>query len=188
MTPEPPVSLRITAHHTPHQTDPANAKEFYATLGMLVVAWGRLEGHVIGNLLTLMNSPELAPAGPLPFAWDDRLKLWTKAFSVVPALQPHRERAVLFLKSIIDEVVDRNFVSHAVWDEFVSGATEPSIDARNIKARKGRQNLIDVGDIRVTLTMLEKALAAANRLNFAQSEFTNLISRLRPPPSVTPRL
>lgn len=61
-----PVLLRVTAHNTPHHTDPANAKEFYAALGMLTVAWGRLEGHVVGNLLTIMNCPELAPRGSLP--------------------------------------------------------------------------------------------------------------------------
>jgi hypothetical protein len=135
-----------------------------------------------------MNFPELAPCGSLPFAWNDRLKLWTKAFLLVPALQPHRERAVLFMKSIIAEVVDRNFVSHAVWDEFVPGAIELSISARNIKARKGIHHLIDVGDVRVTLTMLKEALAAANRLNAEMSEFTELQRFMRPPPSMTVRL
>jgi hypothetical protein len=188
MRSQPPASLRLTAHYTPHHTDPANANEFYAALGMLIVAWGRFEGHVIGNLLTVMNCPELVPSGPLPFQWEGRKKLWAKAFSVVPALQPHRDRAVRFMNSIIEEVVDRNFVSHSVWDEFVPGAEEPTIDARNIKARKGAQPLIDVGDFRITLTILKSALANANRLNSEMSEFTRLISRLRPPPSVTARL
>ena len=47
--------VRITAHNTPHHTDPANAGEFYAALGMLSVAWGRLEGHIIGNLLSIIE-------------------------------------------------------------------------------------------------------------------------------------
>jgi hypothetical protein len=147
MRSQSPVLLHLTAHYTPHHTDPANANEFYAALGMLIVAWGRLEGHVIGNLLTIMNCPELEPSGPLPFQWETRLRLWTQAFSLVPVLQPHRERAVLFMSSIIEEVVDRNFISHAVWDEFVPWATEPTIEARNIKARKGTPSLIDVGDV-----------------------------------------
>jgi len=177
-----PVSLRIAAHHTPHHTDPADAHEFYAALGMLTVAWGRLEGHVIGNLLTLTNLPEMASASKAPpFQWDARLKMWTQAFSLVPALQPHLGRAELLMQSIIEEVADRNFVSHAAWDEFVPGATEPSIDARNIK-RNGN-SLIDVGDVRVTLTMLKKILAAANRLNLEMTEFTVLINWLRPTPA-----
>src|SRR6266849_16213 len=127
---KPPVLLRITAHNTPHYTDPSDANEFYAALGMLTVAWGRLEGHVIGNLLTIMNLPELAPSRSLPFVWKARLDLWTKGFSLVSALQPHKDRAVAFMQSIIEEAEDRNFASHAVWDEFVPGSTEPTIEAR----------------------------------------------------------
>ena len=52
MTPHTNVAVRIKAHNTPHHTDPADANEFYAALGMLSVAWGRLEGHVTGNLLS----------------------------------------------------------------------------------------------------------------------------------------
>jgi hypothetical protein len=62
----PPILLCITAHSTPHQSDPPDAHEFYAVLGMLAVAWGRLEGHVIGNLLTIMNFPEVANPRPAP--------------------------------------------------------------------------------------------------------------------------
>ena len=55
-TPNPPqVLLRITAYNTPHHTDPVSAGSFYAALGKLSVAWGRLEGHANGNLLTIMN-------------------------------------------------------------------------------------------------------------------------------------
>jgi len=39
---------------------------------MLAVAWGRLEGHVIGNLLTIMNFPEVANPSPLWLAWESK--------------------------------------------------------------------------------------------------------------------
>ena len=189
MTSQQPVLLRVSAHNTPHHTDPANANEFYASLGMLTVACGRLEGHVIGNLLTIMSLPEVTtPSGPLPLVWERRLDLWTRGFSLVPALQPHKDRAVLFMKSVIDEVVDRNFVSHAVWDEFVPGSIEPTIDARAIRPRKGAPNVVDIVDQRVTLSMLKSALVVANRLNLEMTEFTRLLSFLRPPPSAIARL
>jgi hypothetical protein len=188
MASQPPVLLRVTAHSTPHHTDPADANEFYGALGMLTVAWGRLEGHVIGNLLTIMNFPEVAPSRPLPFAWDSRLDLWKKGFSLVPALRPHKDRAVLVMKSIIEEADDRNFASHAVWDEFVPESREPTIEARNIRSRKGTPGIIDVRDVRVTLTMLKSALMVANRLNLEMTEFTRLLNFLRPPPSATSRL
>jgi hypothetical protein len=87
--------VRITAHNTPHHTDPAGAREFYAALGMLSVAWGRLEGHLAGNLLTMMNllTP---PIDRLPFRWDERRRMWTQGFSL-PVLQSHKDRAVKFL-------------------------------------------------------------------------------------------
>ena len=44
MTPQEPIVVSIPAHHTPHPSDPPDAHEFYAALGMLSVAWGRLEG------------------------------------------------------------------------------------------------------------------------------------------------
>ena len=35
--------LRITIEHTPSPTDPEGADEIYKALGIMIVAWGRLE-------------------------------------------------------------------------------------------------------------------------------------------------
>jgi hypothetical protein len=149
MVSDPITFLRTTDHHTPHHTDPPNASEFYAALGMLSVAWGRLEGQVIGNLLTIMSLLGEAPRKP-PLQWEDRLEWWEKGFSSVPSLQPHRERAVMFPKTIIEEASDRNFAAHAAWDEFVPDADELTIRARAVKAKKGCPNTIEVDDRRIT--------------------------------------
>jgi len=137
MVSDPSILLRIIAHHTPHHTDPPNAGEFYAALGMLSVAWGRLEGHVIGNLLTIMSLLGEAPRKPPPLQWEDRLKWWEKGFSSVPSLQPQRERAVMFLKSIIEAADDRNFAAHAVWEEFVPDADEPNHHGEICEGQEG---------------------------------------------------
>jgi hypothetical protein len=179
----PPTLLRITAHSTPHPSDPPNAHELYAALGMLAVAWGRLEGHVIGNLLTIMNFPEVANSGPLPLAWEKRLDLWKRAFNNVPALKSHKDRAVQYMRSIIAEVDDRNLTAHAIWEEFIPDATEPTITARTVQPKKGAPGTVEVGDYRVSITLLRNALAAANRLNFEMTEFTRLLSSVRPPPA-----
>ena len=81
MTPQEPIVVSIPAHHTPHPSDPPDAHEFYAALGMLSVAWGRLEGHVNGNLLTIVKFPQIAPPHKMPTKWDERRKLWERAFS-----------------------------------------------------------------------------------------------------------
>jgi hypothetical protein len=114
MTPQAPTPVTITAHRTPHPSDPPDAHVFYAALGMLSVAWGRLEGHVNGNLLTIMKFPEVAPPHKLSIRWDDRLELWKRAFSEVGVLQLHAKRAVALMSSIVDSAKDRNFAAHAI--------------------------------------------------------------------------
>jgi hypothetical protein len=157
--------------------------EFYAALGMLSVAWGRLEGHIIGNLLTIMNLLGTAPQKPLPFRWEERLTLWKKGFSSRPSLQIHKERAVVFMKSIMDAANDRNFAAHAVWEGFVPDAGEPTMTARAIRAKKDCLNIVEVDDRRITLSMINRALAECNRLNLEMTEFTKLLGPLKPPPA-----
>jgi hypothetical protein len=167
-----PTLLQITAHSTPHQSDPPDAHEFYAALGMFAVAWGRLEGHVIGNLLTIMNFPEMAPLGPLPLTWERRRELWTRAFTKVPALQTYKDRAVAFMNSLIEETTDRNIAAHAIWDEFVPGTDEPTIAARTVKPRRGVPGTIDVGDYRISLSLLIPILSKADSLGIPKSPAT----------------
>ena len=182
MVSDPSAFLRFTAHETPHHADPPNAGEFYAALGMLSVAWGRLQGHVIGNLLTIMSLLGEAPRRPPPLQWEDRLKWWKKVFPQCRAYN-RKERAVVFLKSIIEAASeDRNFAAHAVWEEFVPDADEPTITARSVKAKKGCPNTIEVDDRRITLSMVNRALVECNRLNFEMGEFTRLLSLSKPPP------
>jgi hypothetical protein len=127
--------VTIKAPNTPNDTDPANASEFYAALGMLSVAWGRLEGHVIGNLLPITALLEDAE---FPLKWNNRLKLWKRAFSSVPALQQYQDRAISLMKSIIEEAENRNFAAHAVWEDFERDAAEPTMTARAIRPKGGR--------------------------------------------------
>jgi hypothetical protein len=144
---------------------------------MLSVAWGRLEGHVTGNLLTIMT---VQGTTQLPLKWDNRLDLWRKVFRSVPGLQPHKERAVALMKSIIDAATDRNFAAHAVWEDFELDAVEPTMTARAIKAKKDAT--IEVDDRRITLSMVKRALEECNRLNRELAQFTNLLASLAPPP------
>jgi hypothetical protein len=84
---------------------------------------------------------------------------------------------------VIDEAKDdRNFVTHAIWDEFKQGAPEPTARARTINPRKGHPDTVDVRDIDVSLSILKRALDVANQLNYELTEFTQLLHSLRPPP------
>src|ERR1700682_3912862 len=98
-----PGMLRITVEHTPSPTDPEGADEFYKALGILIVAWGRLEGHFVVCLLMLLNlqgGKELGDQLPMPF--DRRATVWRKAFETMPPLQPFRQIALTLLAEIKD--------------------------------------------------------------------------------------
>jgi hypothetical protein len=45
--PYTPWLFRIQLEHTPSLNDPKGSRDFYEALGVLVVAWGRLEGHFL---------------------------------------------------------------------------------------------------------------------------------------------
>jgi hypothetical protein len=83
---------------------------------------------------------------------------------------------------VIDEIKNRNFAVHSIWDEFKRGAPEPTVRARTINPQKGHPNTVEVRDGDVSLSNLMQALAAANKLNSELTEFTRLLYSLRPPP------
>lgn len=188
MAPNPETLLRITAHNTPNYSDPPDAHRFYAAIGMLSVAWGRLEGQAIGNVLTMINLLGRGHEKIMLFPWDRRIELWNEGFSSLPALKAHETRAAAFMQSIKDAAADRNFAAHAIWGEFDPHAPEPTVTARSIKTRPGPLGMIDVDDRRITLAMVNAALAECNRLNLEMTDFTKLITPLRPPPAHIPRL
>ena len=187
MTPQEPIVVSIPARHTPHPSDPPDAHEFYAALGMLSVAWGRLEGHVNGNLLTIVKLPQIAPPHKMPTKWDERRKLWERAFSEVGVLQLHAERAVALMKCIVDSARDRNFAAHVIWGEFVAGAPEPTMYATILQPRKGPIEVTN-SPIPVSLSMVRDAISAANQHNLEMGEFTVLLKSLLPPPTNASRL
>ena len=179
-----PTMLRITAHSTPHLSDPPNADAFYSTLGKFVVAWGRFEGHITAAMIQILELPDARQLKyVVPLSWKGRAQLWRKAFNNFDSLKPLQGRALAFIKKAMDEARDRNFAAHAIWDEFVASELEPMIRARTVSPRKGRTDIIDVTDYEVRLSMLKVALVVANNLNVELFEFTNFLSSLRPPPS-----
>ena len=183
MAPQQPIFIQITAHETPCLTDPPDAHEFYAALGMLAMAWGRLEGHVMGNLLSIMNFNEMQPKTPLPLAWERRRDLWTRAFTEVEVLRPHRKRAVALMGRIVEAAGgDRNFAAHAVWGEFVKDAPELTIPARVIHPKKGAP-IISVTNPPepISLSRLREAMARANQLNIEMGGLTTILRSFEPP-------
>ena len=179
-----PTLLLITAHATPHHSDPSDADEFYAMLGKFTVAWSRFEGHFSGALLQILAMPEAALlTQALPFSWKRRAKLWRAAFNTIPSLQPMQRNALNFIKIVMDEVQSRHIGVHAIWDEFVPDAQEPTIMARTVNPEKSNPDGIIVTDYKISLSMVHTGLVVANALNRDLVQFTTFLDSLRPPPA-----
>jgi hypothetical protein len=155
-----PILVRIAAHRTPHSSDPPDAHEFYAALGMFTVAWGRFEGHLMTCILQIFNLPEALSKPPQapPLAWTGKAEFWNKAFKSYLSLAPHKDNAIAFMNRVTMEIEDRNFGAHAIWDEFVADAPEPTARARTVRPRKGAPDVMDITDYVVSITMLRNWL------------------------------
>ena len=179
--------LKITIEHTPSPSDPEGADEFYTALGILIVAWGRLEGHFVVCLLMLLNLPGGKALGDqLPMQFDRRATVWRKAFETMPALQAFRDVALDFLAEIKDVASDRNTVVHALWEPFAPN--EPlTIDIVTIRHKNKTKDGLDVRRHTVTTAMLKEIGEKANRLNLTLTRLSQFLTRYRssqnPPPS-----
>ena len=185
-TPQPGM-LRITIEHTPSPNDPEGADEFYKALGILIVAWGRLEGHFVACLLMLLNLPggkEISER--LPMQLEERSTLWRKAFETMEPLQSFRENALRLLEEIKDVASDRNAVAHALWEKFEPG--EPlSIGTLTIKHKNKTKNGLETRRNKITTAMVKEVGEKANRLNLAMIPLSQFLtwyrSELNPPPA-----
>jgi hypothetical protein len=174
-----PKSLRITAHATPMDSDPPNAHEFYAAFGMFMVAWSRLEGHVGGVLLQILTLPEAAVLkAEFPKNWKGRIELWRNAFNKLPSLAAIAPGALGYIKEVEREVEARHVGAHAIWDEFVKGAPEPTITAKMIGPKRGSKGMIETNYYKIPLSMLRSSIGVANNLNRELLTVTNYLGHL----------
>jgi hypothetical protein len=179
--------LRITIEHTPSPNDPEGADEFYKALGILIVAWGRLEGHFVACILMLLNLPGGNELGEkLPMAFDERATVWRKAFETMVRLQPFREDALRLLADIKDVASDRHTVVHALWEKFEPGDSL-SIGTLTIKHKNKTKNGLETRRNRITTAMVKEVGQKANRLNLEMIPLSQFLTGYRsvtnPPPA-----
>jgi hypothetical protein len=185
--PPKPGMLRICVEHTPSPFDPKGADEYYKEIGLLVVAWGRLEGHFVACLLTLLAMDEGHELGEqLPMDWKRRATMWRKAFETFTVLRPFKEAAMQLVTQIDDAALDRHAVVHSLWERF-RPEEQPTIDCVTIKAKNKTRNGLEVRRFPITLSSLQEARKTINNLNMALLPLSNFITRYRiaqkPPPS-----
>jgi hypothetical protein len=178
--------LQITIEHTPSLNDPEGADELYRALGILIVAWGRLEGHFVLCLLTLMNLTGNEALGyKLPMNWDDRASMWRRAFNI-PDLQQFKEGSLQYLAKMTDVANDRNAIVHALWEQFTPG-TPPTISIVKIRRKKNTADGLDFGRSQITVSELQAISKRINRLNLSLAPLSQFLMKLRavqkPPPA-----
>jgi hypothetical protein len=185
--PDPPKPglLRIHVEHTPSPNDPKGADELYKAIGLLIVAWGRLEGHFVTCLLMLLAASEGRLGEQLPMNWKERAAVWRKAFETIAPLQPFKEAAFKLLIEIEDAAQERHVVAHALWERF-RPEDSLAIDAVLIKAKAKSKNGLDIRRFPVKLGALKKVRERINKLNIALLPLSTFLTRyrssLKPPP------
>jgi hypothetical protein len=187
--PDTPWRFRIQLEHTPSFNDPKGSRDFYEALGLLVVAWGRLDGHFLACVLAILATPATQALGEkMPMAWDERKKIWSKAFSLSTSLQPYKAEAHTFLLELEQVQDDRNRLIHGLWEPF--RYTDPvSADLIVLRHEKGTSNGVSHWRGTMSTTNIIEVARKADRLNIALQKLSGILSAERgspPPATYTP--
>jgi hypothetical protein len=187
--PPNPWLFRLTLERTPSPYDPKGAGEFYQALGTMMVAWGRLEGHFLTCIITILATEATKSLSrKIPMTWQERARIWKDAFRLSPALKPHEPTALAFLEEIQDVAQDRHAIAHSLWERFNPG---PPLSAGIIliNHKKGTPDGIDFQRATITTDELNQIAQKASRLNIELQVFSAiLIAERGPAPSGVHRL
>jgi hypothetical protein len=159
----------------------------YNAIGLLVVAWGRLEGHFLACLLMLLNFPEGTVLGAqVPPQWNKRAAMWRAAFQTFVALRPLMDAGLKFASEIEDVALARHFIVHSLWERFKPDGSL-TIDVVTIKPKKKSKNGLEIHRREVKLDDLKEIRRRINELNMALVPLSQFItwhrSSQKPPPS-----
>jgi hypothetical protein len=179
-------SFTINLEYTPSPNDPKGAHEFYTALGILMIAWGRLEGHFsmcVKTILDLTAQPTFPERVPWP--WEQRANIWERGFNELASLQERKDHALVFLSKIKAVARDRNLLAHGQWESFL--VTQPImmslVEFKPIKNTLGDSTFSRVN---VRIEDLRTISGKANQLNIELYSFSQFLLDLRgPPPSET---
>ncbi len=189
MADEPPAKpflFRLTVEHTPSPNDPKEADEFYKAIGIMIVAWGRLEGHFVASLLTMMTIAPSELGVKLPMDWKARAAMWRKTFDVVPDLSMFKASALHFLEKMESVALDRHSIVHALWEQF-SDTTPRSIGAVLIRGKNKTTDGLDIKRGQITVENIIEVGERANELNQRLMPLSQFLAGYRnaqkPPPA-----
>ena len=180
--PHMPWVFRIQLEHTPSLNDPKGSQDFYEALGVLVVAWGRLEGHFLACVLALLATPAPQALGKkIPMAWDERKRIWSEAFGLSSSLQPYKAEADTFLLELEQVQDDRNMLIHGLWEPF--RYTDPvSADLIVLRHERGTSNGVSHWRGTISTMHILDVAREADRLNIALQRLSCILTAERGSP------
>jgi hypothetical protein len=177
-----PSLLRTYVEPAPSPTDPPGSGDFYAALGIAIVAWGRLEGHFTGTIVTILNIASHKRIGKrLPMKWERLVEVWRTAFETVPALAASRPMADRFIVQLDELAQYRNRLIHGYWELFDPGPPL-RIDLTSVRAQKGTDAGMLFSRGSITIDWLQEFTTQVNQLNVALLELARPIMTLRGAP------
>jgi hypothetical protein len=182
MTDFSPSLLRTYVEPAPTPTDPPGSGEFYAALGIAIVAWGRLEGHFTLTIVTILNIASHKRIGKkLPMKWERLVEVWRTAFETVPALAASRPMADRFIVQLDEFAQLRNRLIHGYWELFDPGPPL-RIDLTSVRAQKGAEAEMLFSRGSITIDWLQEFTTQVNQLNVALLGLAEPIMVLRGAP------
>jgi hypothetical protein len=182
-----PSLLRTYVEPVPSPTDPPGSGDFYAALGIAVVAWGRLEGHFTLTIVTILNIASHKRIGKkLPMKWERLVEVWRTAFETVPALAASRPMADRFIVQLDELAQLRNRLIHGYWELFDPGPPI-RIGLTSVRAQKRTEDGLLFTRGSITLGRLQEFTTQVNQMNLALLELDRPIMTLRGAPPEPPR-
>jgi hypothetical protein len=161
----PQSLLQLHLEQTPSPRDPKDAPELYQALGIATVAIGRLENHFLGcviNILGLLQTTHLAKR--LPMAFNERVKIWNRAFEISTELNPIKTVSLDFARELVNLAEDRAIIAHGQWGSFDAG---PPLGIRVtiLSHKDATQYGLDIHQGILTLSKILTIAEVSNRLN-----------------------
>jgi hypothetical protein len=164
---------------TPARSDPKDADVLYRALGVAVVALGRLENHFLACIINILGMPESTPlAKRFPVSFDQRAKIWSRAFAESPTLGAKQIEAHKFLAELDDVLEDRALLSHGQWGQF-NGINPLSIHVSILSSDNSLPYGLEVKGGSLTIEQINAIAAKANRLNLELIPCSMYIAELR---------
>ncbi len=181
-----PSLLRTYVEPAPSPSDPPGSGDFYAAIGIALVAWGRLEGHFTLLIITILNIASHRRIGKrLPMRWERLVEVWRTAFETVPALTASRPMAERFITQLDELAQLRNRLIHGYWELFDPGPPI-RIELTSVRAHTGTEDGMLFTRGAITLNWLQQFATQANQLNLALLALGQPIMALRAAPPKPP--